>query len=105
MSLDVQAGFYRFELISLLRELSLRHMKKGLALLAVALSLTGCGRDIKNSTLYGPEYVPPRSFESSVLNEPDAQNKNPNAGRGYRINGSGYGPEVHAVVVEKEAKH
>ena len=66
---------------------------KRLMLLPLALLLAGCGDRIKNSTLYGIEYVPPRQFESSVLNEPDAVRPVPNAGRPYRVNGSGYGPE------------
>lgn len=45
----------------------------------------------KNSDPYGSGYEPPRNYESSVLNEPSAHSTNDATGRGFRVNGSGYG--------------
>ena len=49
--------------------------------------------NFRNNIVYGADYVPARNFESSVLNEPDEHGANDAAGRGYRVNGSGYGFE------------
>jgi hypothetical protein len=45
----------------------------------------------RDSIVYGVDYKPARNFESSVLNEPDEHGNNDEQGRGYRVNGSGYG--------------
>ena len=47
--------------------------------------------NFKNVIVYGTFYEPPRNFESSVLNEPDEGATNDARGRGFRVNGSGYG--------------
>jgi hypothetical protein len=49
------------------------------------------GMDPGNNIIYGANYTPVRNFESSVLNEPDEHGTNDERGRGYRVNGSGYG--------------
>jgi hypothetical protein len=47
--------------------------------------------NFRNNIVYGVDYVPRRNFESSVLNEPDEHGTNDERGRGFRVNGSGYG--------------
>ncbi len=47
--------------------------------------------NFRNNIVYGTGYEPPRNFESSVLNEPSEHSTNDAKGRGYRVNGSGYG--------------
>ena len=49
--------------------------------------------NFKNSIVYGATYSPKRNFESSVLNEPDEGAQNDAKGRGFRVNGGGYGFE------------
>lgn len=69
-------------------------MKHLFAIAAMGL-LAGCSDDgTRNSITYSSKggYTPLRTYESSVLNEPDTRGNNDWAGRGYRVNGSGYGP-------------
>ena len=47
--------------------------------------------NFRNNIVYGAGYEPPRNFESSVLNEPSEHSQNDAKGRGFRVNGSGYG--------------
>lgn len=44
----------------------------------------------KSRNINGADYQPVRNFESSVLNEPDANSTNDAKGRGYRVSGTGY---------------
>ena len=68
-------------------------MKNLFKFLAIAPLLAACSDDgSRNSITYSAAYTPPRRYESSVLNEPDTSGKNDWAGRKYRVNGSGYGP-------------
>lgn len=80
-------------------------MRNLFAIAAIAL-LAGCSDDgTRNSITYSAKnsYSPPRTYESSVLNEPDTRGNNDWAGRGYRVGGSGYGPFRDKAHPTKEA--